>query len=148
MKMILRKRKKQLKENPLRDKVAGKIAGGLLTVQTKFSDKMNKIFSTMKVKRMKLWLILFCFISGGLSIYFFIDALVAKPKTSIKIDNVKMPQHFDKSGDEIMQNPVPDEMYRNIQDYKKYMDSIGEPIRPGLLDSIKILEELYLSTKK
>lgn len=146
--MMFWKRKKQIKENPIRDKVADKIAGGLLAVQTKFSDKMDKIFSTMKVKRIRLWLVLFCFISGGLSIYFFIDALVAKPKAAMKIDNVKMPQHFDKSGDEIMENPVPDEMYRNIQEYKKYMDSIGEPIRPGLLDSITILEELYLSTKK
>jgi hypothetical protein len=47
-----------------------------------------------------------------------------------------------------MENPVPDEMYQNIQEYKRYMDSLGEPIRPSLLDSIKILEEIYSQQKK
>jgi len=146
--MLFRRKKIKVKENPLRDKVAGKIAGGLMMVQTKFSDRMNKLFSTMKVKRIKVWLTSFCIISGGLSVYFFVNALVAKPKAAIKIDNVKMPKHFDKSGDEIMENPVPDEMYQHIQEYKSYMDSLGEPIRPSLLDSIKFLEEIYLQQQK
>lgn len=148
MKMFLRRNKKEIKETPLQDKVAGKIAGGLLTLQTKFSDGMNKMFSNMKVQRIKMWLIVFCFISGGLSIYFFINALVAKPKTGLSIDNVRIPEHFDQSGDEIMENPVTDEMYQYIQDYKKYMDSMGEIIRPSLVDSIKILEEIYLQQQK
>ena len=69
-------------------------------------------------------------------------------KVGGKIDNVHVPEHFDKSGDEIMENPVSVEMYQQIQEYKRYMDSLGEPIRPSLLDSIKILEEIYLQQQK
>lgn len=146
--MFWKRKNKEPKETPLQDKVAGKIAGGLIKVQTKFSDGMNKLISTMTIKKVKMWLAAFCIVSGGLSVYFFVNALVSKPKQVFKIDNVHVPEHFDKSGDEIMENPVPDEMYQNIQEYKRYMDSLGEPIRPSLLDSIKILEEIYSQQKK
>lgn len=146
--MFWKRKNKEPKETPVQDKVAGKIAGALIKVQTKFSEGMNKLVSTMTTKKVKVWLAAFCLVSGGLSVYFFVNALVRKPKPVFKIDNVHVPAHFDKSGDETMQNLVPDEMYQNIQEYKSYMDSLGEPIRPSLLDSIKILEEIYLQQKK
>ncbi len=135
-------RKRKLKENPLQDKVAGKIANGLIWLQTKIADRMNKL------KNLKAILIAFCVISSGLSIYFLVDAIIAKPKQSMKIDPIRMPQHFDKSGDEIMENVMPGDIYQQIQEYKSYMDSIGQPIRPGMMDSIKILEEIYLQQQK
>jgi hypothetical protein len=146
--MFWKRKKKETTENPLQDKVAGKIAGGFIWLQTKFSNWMNKIFTGMNRKKLKIILIAFCLVSGGLSIYFFIDALVSKPKAKFKIDQVRMPQHFDRSGDEVMENAMPDDIYQQIQDYKRYMDSIGEPIRPGLADSMRILEEIYLQQKK
>lgn len=135
-------RKRKLKENPLQDKVAGKIANGLIWLQTKIADRMNKL------KNLKAILIAFCVISSGLSIYFFVDAIISKPKAKLKIDPIRMPQHFDKSGDEVMESTMPDDIYQQIQDYKKYMDSIGQPIRPGMMDSIKILEKIYLQQQK
>ena len=146
--MFWKRKKKETTENPLQDKVAGKIAGGFIWLQTKFSNWMNKIFTGMNRKKLKIILIAFCLVSGGLSIYFFIDALVSKPKAKFKIDQVRMPQHFDRSGDEVMENAMPDDIYQQIQDYKRYMDSIGVPIRPGLADSMRILEEVYLQQQK
>lgn len=146
--MFWRPKRKERKENPLQDKVAGKIAGGFIWLQTKFSDWMNKIFIGMNKKKLKIILAVFCIISGGLSIYFFVDAIVSKPKVKFKIDQVQMPKHFDKSGDEVMENVMPEDIYRQIQDYRHYMDSIGEPIRPGLQDSMRILEEIYLQQQK
>lgn len=140
---MFRKRKhKESNENPFQDKVAGKIAGGLILLQTKLSDRMNK------VKSLKGILIGFCIVSAALSIYFFVDAIFSKPKATFKIDQVRMPKHFDKSGDEIMENEMPDDIYFQIQDYKKHMDSLGLPIRQGLQDSMKILEEIYLQQHK
>lgn len=146
--MFWKRKKKESKENPLRDKAAGKIAGFFILLQTIFSNRMNKLFAKMSLKKTKIALIVFCFISGGLSIYFFVNAIVAKPKTKFKIDQVRMPQHFDRSGDEVMDNVLSEDIYKQIQDYKKYMDSTGETIRPGLQDSIRILEEIYLQQKK
>lgn len=139
--MFWKRKDKRLKENPLQDKVAGKIAGSMLKVQTVFAMKMNKI------KDLKLFLVIFCLVSGGLSIYFFVNAIVSKPKKAITIEPIRMPQHFDKTGDEVMENVMPSDIYEQIQDYKKYMDSIGQPIRPGMLDSMRILEEIYLQQK-
>jgi len=146
--MFWRRKRKEQNENPLQDKMAGKIAAGFIWLQTKFSDRMNKMFTGMNKRKLKIILILFCMVSGGLSIYFFIDAIVSKPKAKLRIDQVRMPQHFDKSGDEVMENVMPDEIYQQIQDYRHYMDRIGEPIRPGLQDSMRILEEIYLQQQK
>ncbi len=146
--MFWKRKKKEQTENPLQDKVAGKIAGVFIKTQNGFAKGMNKCFGTMKTKSIKIWLLAFCIVSGGLSIYFFVDAVVSKPKAKFKIDQVRMPQHFDKSGDEVMENVMPDDIYQQIQDYKRYMDSIGEPIRPGLADSMRILEEIYLQQQK
>lgn len=146
--MFFKRNKKKEKENPLQDKVAGKIATVFIKIQSGFSDRMNKYFGTMKTQHIKLWLLAFCIVSGGLSIYFFADAIVSKPKPKFRIDQVRVPQHFDKSGDEVMENALPDDIYQQIQDYKKHMDSIGEPIRPGLADSMRVLEEIYLQQQK
>lgn len=139
---MFRRKKKVPTENGLQDKVASKIAGGIILLQTIISNRMNSM------KRLKEILISFCILSAGLSIYFFVDAIISKPKATFKIDQVKMPKHFDQSGDEIMNNEMPDDIYQQIQEYKQYMDSLGIPIRTGLMDSIRILEEIYLQQHK
>lgn len=147
--MMFWKRKNKVREdNPLQDKLAKKIAGGFVRVQTQFSNMMNKRFENMPTRRLKIFLIAFCVFSGGLSLYFFISAIVAKPRPGFKIDPIEVPQHFDRSGDEVMGNEMPEDVYRDIQQYRYYMDSIGEPIRPGLEDSMRLLEELYWQQQK
>jgi hypothetical protein len=47
-----------------------------------------------------------------------------------------------------MENELPEDIYREIQEYRYYMDSIGESIRPGLQDSMRVLEEIYLQHQK
>jgi hypothetical protein len=146
--MFWKRKRKEPKENPLQDKLAQKIAGGFVLVQTKFSDMMNKQFANMPTRRLKVFLIAFCVFSGGLSLYFFVSAIVTQPRPGFKIDPIKVPQHFDRSGDEMMENEMPEDVYREIQQYRYYMDSIGEPIRPGLQDSMRLLEELYWQQQK
>lgn len=125
-----------------KDKVAQKVAQGILKVQTSFSNRMNKL------KYLKLFLIWFCFISGSLSIYFFVDAIVSKPKVKIKIDHISSPRPIYEHDEEMYNNKIPDEIYKQIQAYKRYADSTGEIIRPGLADSMRILEEMYLQQQK
>ena len=125
-----------------KDKVANKIAKGILKIQTYFSNRMNKL------KYLKLFLICFCFVSGSLSIYFFVDAIVSKPKVKIKIDRIQTPRPIYERDEEMYNNKIPDEIYQQIQAYKRYADSTGEVIRPGLADSMRILEEMYLQQQK
>jgi hypothetical protein len=146
--MMFWKRKKVTTENPLQDKVAGKIAFVFVQLQEGFACGMQKLFGGMTMKRIKLWLVAFCVGSGGLSVYFFINALVSKPKATFKIDQVRMPQHFDRSGDEIMETDISEDLYQQLQDYRRYMDSAGLAIRPSLQDSMRVLEEMYLQQQR
>ena len=76
---------------------------------------MNKIVGSMSKRKVMIVLVSFCVISGGLSIYFFIDAIVSKPKARFKIEQVRVPQLFDRSGDEVMEGAMPGDIYQEIQ---------------------------------
>lgn len=144
------------------DKVADKIAGAGIKIQKAFANKMNKLFEKMSGKRIKIVLIFFCVTAGGYSLYLLANSIFKKENKQqvFKIEQVDVPKHFDKTGDEtIMPEAAIDEQtYNQIQDFKKYMDSIQihskkeyDSIlinRPGLLDSIQMLEQIYLSQKQ
>lgn len=139
---------KNRKDYPWTDKAATKISSTLLKWQTKVSDMTSRELNKVSVKRLKIFLIAFCLISGGFSGYLMINAVFFKTKPSIQIEQTKVPLHFDRTGDEIMNGRIDEDLFRTIQEYKKYMDSLRLPIRPGLLDSIRILEEIYYSQQK
>lgn len=159
--MFGRKRNKEPKENKLQDKVAGKIAGAWIRLQTKLSERMNKLFSKMSVKKLKVILVVFCLGCGGYSIYLMVNAIVSpdKKQPSFKVDQVDVPKHFDETGDEIIQpeSYVDEGTYQQIQGFKEYLDSLKTNksklydsimvARPGLMDSILALEEIYNSQK-
>lgn len=125
-----------------KDKVAHKIAGGILRAQGFVSDRMNRF------QYLKGFLIGFCVLSAGLSSYFLIDAIVSKPKQKIKIDRISSPQPMYEPSEDLYDETIPDDIYEGIQEYKRYMDSTGEAIRPGLADSMRVLEEMYLQQRK
>lgn len=136
------------KNYPWTDKAANKIARATIWLQTKFANAMNKQFSNMPRKKLKRILVLFCLLSGGFSIYIAASAVFGSKKiqSAIRIDQLDIPEHLSKTGSEVNEGDlVTEELYRNIQDYKKYMDSTGQPIRPTLVDSIKLLEHIYQS---
>jgi hypothetical protein len=162
MRLFKRKVKEQnITKSAASDKVAGKIAGFIVKVQTKFADVMNRNFSGISTRRMKIILFLFCLVSGGLSIYYIVNAVFThdKKNNSFKIDQVDVPKHYDKTGDELThpQIFVDEETMKNIESFKQYMDSLKTEStkqydsvmleRPGLMDSIKMLEEIYYLQK-
>lgn len=160
--MFGRKRNKEQKENKLQDKVAGKIAGLGIRLQTKFANGMNALFAGISLKNAKIILLLFCFCAGSFSIYLVANAIFSsdKKQPSFKVDQVNVPKHFDKTGSEIIpdENYVDEETYHQIQGFKQYMDSLKinksklyDSImiaRPGLMDSILMLEHIYNSQKQ
>ena len=158
--MFGRKRNKEPKESKLQDKVAGKIADAWVRVQTKLSERVNKLFSKMSVKKLKVMLVVFCLGCGGYSIYLMVNAIVSPDKQpSFKVDQVDVPKHFDETGDEIIQpeSYVDEGTFQKIQGFKEYIDSLRTNksklydsiviARPGLIDSILVLKEIYNSQK-
>ncbi len=115
----------------------------------------------MNNKKLKALLILFCLSAGGDSIYLTVNAITGpeKQQKSFKVDQVDVPKHFDETGDEIMTDAyVDEETFYKIQGFKKYMDSLKQnkgnqydsilQARPGLMDSVQVLEEIYYSQKQ
>jgi hypothetical protein len=160
---LFKKQKKNSETaNAVADKVAGKIARSGIFIQTKFANGMNKIFTGMNAKRLKLSLIIFCIGCGGYSIYLFTKAIVSPGanQNTIKIEQAVVPKHFNKTGDEIIaaENSVDEQTFNQIQQFKHYLDSLKQnksylydsiiTARPFLMDTVLMLEQIYYSQKQ
>ena len=113
-------------------------------------------------KRLKLILIGFCFCAGGYSLYLIINSVIShdKKQKAFEVQQVDVPKHLNKSGDEcVVVEPMVDEVtWQQIKDFRHYMDSLKQnkkveydsilQARPGLMDSVQMLEQIYLSQKQ
>jgi hypothetical protein len=130
------------------DQAAGKLAGVLLRLQRLFVNKMTRSVATMPARTFKRLLILFCFFSGGFSIYLVMHAIFFPHQhaAQLKIDALHVPAHVDQDTNG-HDSAVNRKLYEQLQHYKRAMDSMGERMRPGLLDSIRTLEKIYYQQK-
>lgn len=162
---LFKKKKKEVQSDDkatMSDKVAGTIAGVGIKAQQLFAEKMNRIFMKTDFKRLKLILIVFCISAGGYSMYLIVNSVFSpqRKEKDFEVQQMDIPKHFNKTGDEtVMPDATVDEQtYLQIQDFRKYMDSlklnrINEydsilQARPGLMDSVQVLEQIYLSQKQ
>lgn len=160
--LFKKQKKKDETGNVVSDKVAGKIAKAGIAVQNKFAKGMGKIFVDMNSKRLKLYLIVFCLCCGGYSIYLFTNAIVSPDVKNkvIQIDKASIPNHFNNTGDDVIapDNSVDEETFNQIQQFKKYLDSLKQngsylydsilTARPFLMDTVLMLEQIYYSQKQ
>ena len=164
--MWLYKRKQKDKETgdkvTVSDIVAEKIAAAGVKLQQLFAKKMNRVFMKTDFKRLKLILILFCICAGGYSIYLIANSVISpdRKKNSFEVQQMDVPKHFNKTGDEnlIPEAYVDEETWQQIKQFRNYMDSLKQKrrneydsilqARPGLMDSVQMLEQIYLSQKQ
>lgn len=159
-----KKIKNELSSNApsITDKVASKIVVQIMKIQLKFAEIMNRLFSSMTIKKIKLNLIFFSLITGGYSVYLIINA-IATPEKKQKvytIEKLALIKNSDKTSDEfrIKGQYIDDATFDKIRKFKKYMDSLKinksflydsiVAARPLLMDSISILEDIYNSQKQ
>ena len=162
--MLFRKINRKAGEHPLKDKVARGITKFLLRMQTKFSEFMNANTKNIPVKRLKIFLIAFCLFGGGFSLYLIAESIFKEDKQQpqIKIDKVNVPKYYHQRGSDELQTEqyMDEETFRGIESFERYMDSLKQTesgqklhdsiliIRPGLIDSIRMLKEIYNSQIK
>jgi hypothetical protein len=144
------------------DKVAGKIAGLGIKLQQLFAEKMNRVFMNTDFKRLKIILIIFCLGAGGYSIYLIANSVISpdRKQNSFEVQQMDVPKHLDKAGDEnlIPEAYVDEETWQQVRQFRNYMDSLKQKrrneydsilqARPGLMDSVQMLEQIYLSQKQ
>ncbi len=157
-----KKKQKAILENTAQDRIAKNVVGKLLRLQERWAAFMYRHTERLSVKWKLIVLFFFCLCYGGLSILFIARSLMNNRATSFYVTQGKIPQHIGKSGDEKTKviTIVTKEEYVKIQHFRKYMDSLakspsGKKLydvilinRPGLMDSIILIENIYQSQNK
>lgn len=165
--MCWNQKKKQENEAPARP-VSGRIVNRInkyvTDKQTKLAGFLNRKAEGLSTGGKKVFLFVFCLLSGGMSLYLIVTTLwhPTEPDLSLKPKAISVPQHWNKTGEETLYPRVlvTEEDMKEVRTYKRYMDSLknavnGKPLydsiltaRAGLFDTVSMLEELYLLQQK
>src|SRR5215831_7772988 len=161
--MFWRRKKKIPKDRRVSDKLAGSIANGFLKVQAGFASFMNKKTDRLTKSGQKILLAGTCMLFGGLSLYTLIGSFRSRHDLPIlqRPTSVHVPRHFNHSGDENSrgQTIISESEIKKIHLFENYMDSLARTkqgkmihdsilsVRPGLMDSIKMIESIFESQK-
>ena len=139
------------KHNPQRnagatDKAAGWISAGIIKVQLQFAKVLGRTSRSWKAKQQWIFLYVICFVFGGLSIFSVIQSF--KTKSLSKVSAIKVPRSIHKESSV----RITDNEFRQLQNFKRSLDSVSKKklleTRPGLMDSVEMVEQLYYSQKK
>ena len=139
------------REHVVADKVAGRVAGFIIKIQTAFAGVMNRMVKDRSINTIKWFLLIFLLSGTILSISVAAGAFTKKRISKINITHLHVtPVNTDASTSRVF---ILKSEYRQLQRYERYMDSLKKAnpkfcdsimkLRPGLLDSIKLLETFY-----
>jgi hypothetical protein len=149
----------------LKNKIANRLANYLSVIQNGFAGFMDRWVNGLTQKGKKIFLIIFILAFGSYSLYTLLSIFIGSNTKSIKSVNpteISIPKYLNKAGDENTSAAVvvTDEDLKKIRSFNQYMDSLklsttGKRIydsilltRPGLMDSIRVLEQIYLFQQK
>jgi len=156
-------RNKMNNSQPAMANMAAGLNKKVIDCKIRFAAMLTKKTQNWSVRKWKLFLIIFCVVSAGISGYTIIDSLSGSktahdytvlpflvPKYSTKPDGLqKLPGYI-----------ISEREYDRLRQFDHYMDSIGNTqsgkptydsivkYRSGLLDSIRLIEQIYLSQRK
>jgi hypothetical protein len=143
-----------------KEMVAGVIARSVLSMQTGFAQWMGKKTAGLG-RRGKIGLLVMVFVVfGGLSVASLVSVFTRSGDSSgLRPAPVRVPGYYGKTGDASAKNIaiVSPSLYVKMRAFRLYMDSLKRTAtgkleyekimkaRPGLMDSVLFLEELYHS---
>lgn len=144
------------------DRLAIRIATATIKIQVKIASAVNDFINRLATTKLKLALAIFTIFAGGYSIYLIVNVITTgKGKSAIlKIEAINKPIQANRTGEKDIQsqNSIDEETFKKINGIRKYMDSLKEAnsfcydsimtVRPGLMDSVLILENIYYSQNK
>lgn len=148
---------RQDKENPDQDRVANSIVHKCIKAQEQCAAFMQRQTERLSGKVKKFLLVLFFLLGSGYSLYLISESLISHGVESFSITPIKIPKHADKAGDKNTPASITISKaeYEKIHRFKLYMDSLAKNSsgkrlydslllrRPGLMDSIMIIQEMY-----
>ncbi len=131
------------KQVKIADKAAQGVAGAILKLQRKFAVSMERYSSSWRRKQQIIFL-------AAVSIAFItmsITVLVTPFNRKYKIEKPAMIITSKKETVEIMPR-ITEEEFQRVQEYILKLDSVTIQQRPGLMDSLRMVKELYHSNLK
>lgn len=136
---------RQINKEALTDKAANGIAKGILKTQSGFEKYMRSLSKNWKNKQQWIFLYLVCLVFGGLSIVAIVNPFRVKDTNSSLIPKpIAIPKsiHQQRNGFAITESE-----FQQVQEYKAKYPNLHKE-RPGLFDSLTLIEEVYYSQKK
>jgi hypothetical protein len=144
------------------DRILKQMVNACLRLQTNWALWMSQRTKHLSRTTLRLLLLAFIALAGGYSIYLIGQSFSGKQANAISITPIKKPGHVLQAGDAASQPDmiVSKKDYQGIIRFRGYMDSLTRSpagkaaydsiilSRPGLLDSIRILEKIYQSQTK
>lgn len=129
----------------LKDKAANKIASGILISQNSFSKTMTAVTKKWKQKQQWVFLYVVCLFFGGFSIIAIVNSFEGReagkaiiPKSITVSKNI-----YQQSGVLV----ITKNEFQQVQEYKRAYPNMQKE-RPGLFDSLSMVEQIYYSQKK
>jgi len=128
----------------------------------KFAGYLSAKSENVPKKSGQFYLFVFCLVFGGTSIYIAIRG-IESPSSKIAIQNISVPVYTMAADSSKMLPSLPlltEQQYQRIVNFKIFMDSLqssaaGKVLydsivsaRPGLMDSIRLVEQLYKNQTK
>ena len=164
MAFLFRKRNKTEAARPdeINDRILRQMVNACLRMQTGWSLWMGRRTQHLSRKTLRLLLLAFIASAGGYSMYLIGQSFSGDLANAISITPIKKPGHILQTGEA---TTLPDMIvsktdYQGIIRFRGYMDSLTRSpagkatydsiilSRPGLLDSIRFIEEIYQSQTK
>lgn len=157
-----KKKTKPVVLNNARERIAKSIVDYCLQWQRRLADWMQDKTERLSGKGKIIALLIFCLLAGSYSIYLATAGLIGKQNFTLSVISIKKPRYILWSGEERIRtaSDISREDYLRIQLFKEYMDSLasspaGKAVydsilnsRPGLLDSVRFIENSYQSQIK
>ncbi|MBE9598646.1 hypothetical protein [Pedobacter sp. MC2016-24] len=135
--------------------VASRIGAFINSIQRRWAAWMAAKSEGLSLRTQWVALTVFCILTAASCIYLIRSALQPKPISMVSVDRIKMPV---QSAQVPHKRPIISaQEYEKLKTYRLYMDSLarsptGRPQydqfrkqHPGLLDSIRTIEQLYQS---
>ena len=142
-----REQVKKQKDKPVAEGFAVKMANAILRYQNKMAERAGKNFSQLGTGHVKIVVAVFCLLGTGISTCVIVQAL-RKKAGFVSIDHANIPVLADEGP-----TRDPQAAGEEIKTWRNYLDSLQSfapavydsllLARPGLIDSIEFLEEIY-----
>jgi hypothetical protein len=151
---------KQDKRNAAQDKIAISIVSKCIRLKSRLADYMQRKSDRLSSTVKKYWLISFCLLAVGCSLYVIVHGFRTPSDDVIYVSHIKLLEHSTKTGEANKQPSmiVTKDAFDKVQRFRYHMDSLSRSpsgkrthdsilaSRPGLIDSVLIIEEMYKIT--